>query len=396
MAQELLESNGPVAAHAAVADAAPELRGLADPVDKGECAPQRVYDVLRASGLSAALLPAERGGMGLDFAEYTSVLCALGKENGSAALGFNMHNVALGSLFEADPDDLGEPGLAFREWVIGEVLDRGALFASAVSEPATGAKLQGIATVYRRVGDRVVLDGHKSFVSLAGVADYYVVSARPADGDDFEVSHFVVAASDPGVSFSEQWNGIALRGTSTAQLTMLETEIPSDRLFLGVEGMSLFKTIREPHWMAAGYLGAYLGLATAIVEITGAHIGADRARRTDSAAIQQLGAMVVSLEATRALVRSAAEAVVARRSDTSTNTLVYSAKHHLGQTAQNLAATAVRLIGSAAMAADKPMQRLVREVQFCSIMPAKPHHCLDYVGKASLGENMLDVRNQNW
>ncbi|MFF2083817.1 acyl-CoA dehydrogenase family protein [Nocardia sp. NPDC058176] len=396
MAQALPDSAAPSVAHAAVAGVEQELRRLADPVDKGECAPALVYDTIRASGLLAALVPVDRGGMGLSFAEYTSMLCALGSANGSAALGFNMHNVALGSLFEADPADLGGAGRAFREWVVHEVVERGALFASGVSEPATGARLQGIATVYRNVGDRVVLDGHKSFVSLAGVADYYVVSARPADGDDFEVSHFVVAASDPGVSFADEWNGIALRGTSTAQLTMRSTEIPRDRLFLGVEGMSLFKTIREPHWMAAGYLGAYLGLATAIVEVAGAHLDADQRRRTDSAAVAQFGEMVVALEATRSLVQRAAAAVVTRRSQTSTNKLVYAAKHHLGQTAQHLASDAVRLIGSAAMAADKPMQRLLREVQFCAIMPAKPHHCLDYVGKASLGENMLDVRNQNW
>ncbi|MCH5641609.1 MULTISPECIES: acyl-CoA dehydrogenase family protein [unclassified Gordonia (in: high G+C Gram-positive bacteria)] len=375
----------------------PELADLAGPIDEGTQAPAKAYALLRESGLLAAMVPPDRGGLGLDFAGYTTVLAELAKANGAIALGYNMHNVAIGSLFEADGDALGATGAAFRDWVVGEVVDGQRMFASAASEPSTGARLRGIATTYRREANGFVLSGHKSFVSLAGVADYYVVTARPDDADgDYEVSHFVVRADDPGVSFSEEWRGTALRGTSTAQMFLADTPIPLDRLFLGVEGMSLFKAVREPHWMAAGYLGAYLGLATSIVDFASERIGDDARRRDDAPSIQRLGSMAVDLQAARALTLGAARAVADNRSDTATNSLVYAAKYHLGETAQSLAAQAVALVGSASMAVDGPMQRLLREVQFCSIMPAKPIDCLNYVGRAQLGANMLDVSNHSW
>lgn len=375
----------------------PRLAELADPIDRGQTSPRAAYDLIRESGLLAAMVPTDRGGLGLDFADYTRLLAELASANGAIALGFNMHNVAIGSLFEADADALGPAGVAFRDRVIEQVVDGYAMFASAASEPATGARLRGISTVYRRSGDTYVLDGHKSFVSLSGVADHYVVTARPDDDDSgVEVSHFVVNASDPGVSFSTEWAGTALAGTSTSQMFLADTVIRQDRLFLGVEGMSLFKAVRDPHWMSAGYLGAYLGLAEAIVDFAAQRLGADERRRDRSADIARLGAMTVSLQATRALTMSAARGVVDRRSDQRTNAAVYAAKHHLGETAQALAAQAVALVGSAAMAADAPMQRLLREVQFCSIMPAKPADCLDYVGRAALGANMFDVSNHSW
>ncbi|GAA4665175.1 acyl-CoA dehydrogenase family protein [Gordonia humi] len=376
----------------------PRLAELADPIDRGEADPARAYDLVRASGLLAAMIPADRGGLGLDFADYTRLLAELARANGAVALGYNMHNVAIGSLFEADADALGAAGSTFRDRVIDRVIDHGAMFASAASEPATGARLRGIATVYRRDDDdRFVLDGHKSFVSLSGVADHYVVTARPHDDDSgVEVSHFVVDADDPGVTFSTEWAGTALRGTSTAQMFLSDTVIDADRLFLGVEGMSLFKAVREPHWMAAGYLGAYLGLAEAIVEFAAARIGADERRRSSDADIARLGAMGVDLQAARALTLVAARGVARNRSHQDTNATVYAAKHHLGETTQKLAAQAVSLVGSAAMAADGPMQRLLREVQFCSIMPAKPADCLSYVGRGLLGVNMFDVSNHSW
>lgn len=376
---------------------ASRLAELADPIDRGEQAPGVAYALIRESGLLAAMIPQDRGGLGLDFESYTELLTELAKANGAIALGFNMHNVAIGSLFEADVDALGPSGVAFRDWVIDEVITHRRMFASAASEPATGARLRGISTTYRREGNEFILDGHKSFVSLSGVADHYVVTARPADTDtDFEVSHFVVGGGDPGVSFSPEWQGSALRGTSTAQMFLHGTRIPLDRLFLGVEGMSLFKVVRDPHWMAAGYLGAYLGLATAIVDFATERLSRDERRRTSEGDVQRLGAMVVSLQATRSLTMSAARAVAVNRSDPSTNALVYAAKHHLGEVGQSLAGQSVALVGSAAMAADGPMQRLLREVQFCSIMPAKPGDCLDYVGRAQLGANMFDVSNHGW
>lgn len=375
----------------------PALADLADPIDRGQTAPARAYELITRSPLLTALIPVADGGHGLDFACYTKVLARLAHYNGAAALGYNMHNVAIGNLFECDISALGKAGAKFRDWVISEVATNGKIFASAASEPSTGARLRGIATTYRRDGDSYILTGHKSFVSLASVADYYVVSARPEDApNDYEVSHFVVGHGDENITFSTDWNGSALRGTATAEMWLEETRVPADRLYLGVEGMSLFKAVREPHWMAAGYLGAYLGLAVAIVDYTAAYIDGSERHRNDAAITHQLGSMVVRLEATRALVYRAAAAVTGDRTGPETNTLIYAAKYHLGETAQSLAADAVRLTGSASMTADGSMQRLLREVQFCSIMPAKPRDCLDYVARARLGDNMFDVRNQSW
>jgi acyl-CoA dehydrogenase len=72
------------------------------------------------------------------------------------------------------------------------------LAALALTEPEAGSDLKAITTtVVERDGD-LVLNGHKSFISNAGVADFYTTLAREGDG----YSVLLVAADTPGVSVS--------------------------------------------------------------------------------------------------------------------------------------------------------------------------------------------------
>ncbi|GCB44755.1 acyl-CoA dehydrogenase family protein [Streptomyces sp. NL15-2K] len=373
------------------------LRPTADDVDRGTASAHEGYQAVREAGLLRLLIPAKNGGEGASFLEHTRVLETLATGDAAIALGFNMHNVAIGSLCETADTPLPDAAEEFRAWVFSEIVNHGRMFASAVSESGSGARLREIRTSYRKTNAGYVLDGEKSFVSLAGVADYYVVAARHEDSEEHdEVSHFVVSADDAGVSFGRFWDGAALRGTETATMTMTGVEVPRGRLFLGVEGMSLFKLVREPHWMTAGYMGAYLGIAEAVRRFVLDTLAGDDRRRGSATVQADIGRLCVEIEATRALVHGAARLVDAQRGSLEANTAVYAAKYRVGELGPRVAAEAVRLCGSRALHAGSPLQRLAREAQFCAVMPATSADCLAYVGKAALGFDVFDARNLDW
>ncbi|WP_245699705.1 acyl-CoA dehydrogenase family protein [Streptomyces roseifaciens] len=374
------------------------LAPFAAEVDAGRSTGHETYRVLREAGLLGLLVPREAGGAGLGFAAYSRVLAVLGAHNGAAALGFNMHNVAIGSLCESAGTPLPPAAEAFRSWLFDEVVHGRKLFASATSEAGSGAKLRGVRTSYRRTEDGgYVITGEKSFVSLAGVADYYVVAAR-AEGTEGsgEVSHFVVAADDRGVGFGEVHSLSAMYGTSTAGMTLDAVTVPRSRLFLGVEGMSLYKLVREPHWMIAGYTGAYLGIAEAILRFTTDHVAASPRRAASPVLQRELGRMSARLSAARALVAEAGARVDAARGSAEANAAVHAAKYVVGETGPALAQDAVRICGSVAVSRSQPLERLVREASFASVMPAKPEECLEYLGKAALGVNLYDATAFDW
>ncbi|WEH33837.1 acyl-CoA/acyl-ACP dehydrogenase [Streptomyces sp. AM 4-1-1] len=376
------------------------LAPLAADVDAGHSNGHETYDILRNSGLLALLAPRDVGGAGLGFGDYWRVLAELGARNGAATLGFNMHNVVIGALADTVGTRLPPAAERFRTWMLDEVVHGRKLFASATSETGRGAKLRGMGTRYRLSddGESYLLTGRKSFVSLVGAADYYVVAAAADDGteDTGDISHFVVASDDPGVTFGTVHSMSAMYGTSTAAMSLDAVAVPRSRLYLGVEGMSLFKVVREPHWMIAGYTGAYLGIAEALFQQVVDHVTAVPVRAASPVLQQELGRMSARLRAARALVHEAGDLVDAERGSLEANAAVHAAKFVVGEVGQELAQDAVRLCGSAAVSRSHPLERLTREVAFAHVMPAKPHECLEYLGKAAVGVNLYDARAFSW
>lgn len=377
---------------------AESLAPLAVGVDSGESDGTASMKLVKEAGFLRLLLPADAGGDGLSFAQYTRILEELGSRDAATALGLNMHNVSIGALCEAAQSGIGAAGRPFADWMFRQITTHAAMFASATSEKGGGAKLSRVGTTYRRTGDGYVLNGRKAFVSLARVADFYVVAAR-AEGDDdaaTEVSHFVVAATDDGVAFGPPWPGSALAGTHTADMALDDVRVGRDRLFLGVEGMSLFKLVREPHWMVSGYTGAYLGLAGAIVRELVESVRADPRRRDSPVVTRELGRLSARLRSARALTYEACAEVDAGRGTVQANAAVHAAKFAVAELLMELAAEAVRLAGSAALDRRRPLNRYLREAPFCSVMPAKPDECLEYLGKTELGVNLADARSFDW
>jgi alkylation response protein AidB-like acyl-CoA dehydrogenase len=90
-----------------------------------------------------------------------------------------------------------------RESWLTRAIDGTAMAAFAMTEPEAGSDVAAIGTVARRDGDDYVLDGRKTFISNAGIADFYTVfaSTDPSAGRR-GISCFVVPADAPGFEFA--------------------------------------------------------------------------------------------------------------------------------------------------------------------------------------------------
>jgi acyl-CoA dehydrogenase len=72
--------------------------------------------------------------------------------------------------------------------------------AFALSEREAGSDVAALATTARRDGEQYVLDGEKTWISNAGIADVYVVFARTSPNGAKGLTAFVVDATAPGFS----------------------------------------------------------------------------------------------------------------------------------------------------------------------------------------------------
>jgi alkylation response protein AidB-like acyl-CoA dehydrogenase len=293
----------------------------------------------------------------------------------------------------------------FAEWLFKEAIEQEHVFASATTEPGVGAKYSQLRTTYERTEDGYILNGVKSFVSMAGFADYYVVAARPleqSDGAVPKLSYFCVAKDSPGTSIEEVWDVLGMRATTSNTLYLRDVFVPKDRLFMGSEGMAFYKLLNQPHWQVGGYNGAYLGISTAILEFTTDYLmkksiaGTDKTAADDPVIQHQIGEMDIKLAATRAMTFEAARLVTEQPGSHEANVAIHRAKYMVGEVAPELASMAIRICGGSTISKRMPLERLYRDARCGGLMPAKSDDCLTYVGKAAMGTDVTKVEESYW
>jgi len=76
--------------------------------------------------------------------------------------------------------------------------------AFAISEVDAGSDVMAMRTTARRDGGGYVIDGEKTWISNAGIADRYVVFARYPEAGERGFAAFVVDAANPGLAITER------------------------------------------------------------------------------------------------------------------------------------------------------------------------------------------------
>jgi glutaryl-CoA dehydrogenase (non-decarboxylating) len=132
-----------------------------------------------------------------------------------------------------------------------------------LTEPSAGSDARGIQTVAVKRGDRYLLTGEKMWISLADVADHFLVFAwsdleKKKRRDPSGMSAFIVERAFKGFSsgtLSEKWGILA---GNTGFVKMDEVEVPGENL-VGREGegfkIAMFALDQGRYTVAAGATG---------------------------------------------------------------------------------------------------------------------------------------------
>ncbi len=376
--------------------------------DKEGSFPVENFAEIKEAGLLGIMIPQEYGGMGADFLTYTRALEQLAKGDASTGLTFNMHNIAVGSLAELTIDGIGgkreQRMKDFITWVYDQSVNEKKLFASASSEPGIGAHFSKLKTLYKRVDDGFVINGVKNWVSMAGYADYYVVAARSADmeSDVPAISYLVVDKDNPNARVEFTWDVLGMRATSTNPVYFEDCYVPREALFLGSEGMALYKIAREPHWLVGGYNGVYLGICSAAFEFMVEYLrtkkipGTQTPLAEDTRIQHNVGLLYAQLETARQAAYGAAKLVSERPGSVEANTAIHHAKYMVSELGPRLTSEAIRLCGGSTISKRMPLERYYRESRCGGLMPATTDECLFYLGKAAFGTDLSKPSETYW
>jgi len=163
----------------------------------------------------------EWGGAGLDWSFTTVLFEELGRsDNAGVTMGISVHtDMATPSLHEFGSDDLKARYLA--PSIAGEMVS-----AIAVTEPDAGSDVSGIKTRAVRDGDDWVINGSKTYITNAAVADWMcVLAVTDPDAGYGGFSQILVPTDTPGFSY-DLLDKIGNWGSDTGQLFFDDVRVP--------------------------------------------------------------------------------------------------------------------------------------------------------------------------
>jgi alkylation response protein AidB-like acyl-CoA dehydrogenase len=207
-------------------------------------------------GVLGMPIPADFGGMGLGLTDLLAVMEGLGQGCRDQGLLFSLNahlwtNPIPILIYGTDEQ---------KKKYLPPLCDGTLVGANAASEPDAGSDIFGMRTRAVRDGDHYVLNGTKTFVTNAPVADLFVAYAtvNPALGP-MGITGFIVERGTPGLTISRHLDKMGLRTSPMAEVVFEDCRVPvSQRLGREGRGVAVFECSME--WERGCILASCLGV----------------------------------------------------------------------------------------------------------------------------------------
>ena len=214
-------------------------------------------------GILSLPIPEEYGGKGVDPLTIMLALEGLGygcKDNGLVfAINNHLWSCAISILHF---------GTEAQKKKYLPNLCRGLLIGGhALTEPGSGSAAFNMQTEAVRHGDYYILNGKKTFISNAPIADVFIAFANTDSNLEIQkgISAFIVSKEFPELTINKEWEKSGLRTAPMGELLFQDCKVPADHR-LGKEGAgyTIFQSTIE--WERSFLFASQVGVMERILE----------------------------------------------------------------------------------------------------------------------------------
>ncbi len=329
-------------------------------IDAAHEFPWELFRQIGDLGFFAMRYPEDVGGAGMDLSSFCLALTEIARGSMSLAGCCAMQSL-MGTKFL---HLLGNEDI--RERLFKPALRGEKVGGLCMTEPNAGSDLGGIATTAKKVDGGYVLNGQKTWVTAAPVADFFTIFARA--GEEKLLTIFLVEREFEGLKIGRAIEKMGVWALPTSELALDECFVPDGNRLSEEEGdgeMHLRKTLAEIRIITGGMA---LGVAQAALDYAVQYAGERKQFGKPINRFQaiqlKLSEMATDLEAARQLVRYAGWL---HDNDRPHHKEAAMAKLFASETAATICDKAARVLASYGYAMEYPVQRYLRDVRFTLI-----------------------------
>jgi alkylation response protein AidB-like acyl-CoA dehydrogenase len=343
-----------------------EIIPIAAEFDESGEFPYETIMKMGAMGFMGIEVPESYGGAGMDTLAYVLALEEISKADASHGTIMSVNNsLFCNALVMFGNEDQKERYLA-------PVASGEKIGAYSLTEPMSGSDAGTMRSRAVRDGNDYVLNGRKSWVTSAPVADYILLfTITDPEKKHHGISAFMIEAGQPGFSRGKKEPKLGIRASATSEILFEDCRIPSENM-IGEEGdgFKIAMTVLDAGRIGIAAQG--LGIAEAAYEASLQYV---REREAFGRKIGQfqgiqfkLADMKCRIEATRGLLYNACMAKDNWKKTGERFTLPASiAKLYASETAMFCAHQAVQIHGGMGYSKELPVERFFRDAKITEI-----------------------------
>ena len=229
--------------------------------DKSGRYPEELFKEMAKLGFFGSAIPEEYGGNFVDF--FTLALLSEEMARYSPSLGTVMGGSSL--LFG---NNLARNGTEEQKKKYLPKVASGELIGClGLTEPGAGSDAMGLSTRVEKRGDEYILNGTKTFISNAPIADVSLVYATIDKSlGPKGICTFVVERDFEGFSTGKEFDKMGLRSSPTGELVFEDCRVPAENLVGGKEGLGKNQMISGLDTERVAWAALALGLAQGAFE----------------------------------------------------------------------------------------------------------------------------------
>lgn len=341
--------------------AAEHVAPVADQFDLDQAISGDVVAALRRQKLFGTQVPSDFGGRSFDAVSYGLLHEEVGKVCSSTRSLLTVHDMVCEVVWR-----LGSRQL--RAEVLSELTSGRRIAAFALSEPGAGSDAAGVETVARRDGDTFVIDGTKTWISFAQLADLFLVIARI--DEEGTIGGILVPRDAPGLSVEPISNMLGLRASMLGEVRLQECQVPASSLVGSARlasGMVVGVALQLGRYSVAwGCVGIGQACADASFRYSAARTQFGSAIAEHQLVRRMLSDMRTDVRAARLLCLEAGRLLDARSPEAVEATFV--AKYFASRMANRVAADAVQVHGASGASDRHAVARHSRDAQVMEII----------------------------